>query len=167
MWPDRERPVYASGMLVERLINVRELLTTHNFANLMELYERNFRHLQALAPGLHRMPDRFVSHGPGGLSLHLEVQERHKYTTVLNLTHYFERDERSHAVPDVQIRVYHDARQAEVTRCCGREGFLSELGGLPDGVSVLQRKWTLNVFLDRWLEYCVEQGYEFLPVASD
>ena len=54
------------------------------------------------------------------------------------------------AAPDVSIRMYHDAR-------------LAEARSLRQSVPVVPpyKKWTHNRFLQKWLSYCLDQGYRF------
>jgi uncharacterized protein YqiB (DUF1249 family) len=60
------------------------------------------------------------------------------------------------------VRIYHDARQAEVMsrsyRRLNRE--IRHCGVYPRGWE-LRRRWDLNRFLYKWLGYCCYQGHCF------
>jgi uncharacterized protein YqiB (DUF1249 family) len=143
------------------------LFKRRNFSGLMSLYESNYHRFLRLAPGVRELGRPLVSRVVGGLDLHLRVLEQTPYTTVLHLTYYFGRDDDAVADPDMQVRLYHDARLAEVLNCCRRpvEGRgIPELDKLYRGV--LNRKWEVNHFLDRWLAYCLAQGHRFGRTAA-
>ncbi len=131
---------------------------------LMELYEQNYmrvRRLCAVAPslpvGAHRLSQR-----PNALDLHLRVVERTPYTETLLLTYYLQEDEVGFVpVPNLYVRVFNDARQAEVlSRMCAhsRRQVTPRSFGLD---SELACKWHLNRFLYKWLGYCLHQGHGF------
>ena len=132
--------------------------TPRSFAGLMAVYESNYRRLLVLAPGLDTL-EAAVSRVPGCLDLHLRVLERHRYTTLLHLTYYFEEPGGGlRADPDLTIRVYHDARQAEAVACTR-----PQRGG-GDGCTLAGR-WRMNRFLEKWLAYCLAQGHGFPPAV--
>ena len=120
-----------------------------SFVSLMTLYESNYIRLGWLIPALHAAEGRCVSQVPGDPALYLEVIERTPYTSLLNLSY---RLDGAH-VPDMQVRVYHDARVAEAHSCAGA----------PTGGGELQRRWARNMMLNKWLEYCAERGHRFTP----
>ncbi len=139
-----------------------------SFVGLMDLYETNYMRIRRLCPELHRSSKHVVSTVPGALDLHLKVIERCKYTTTVILTYYFQDDAGNCAPnPNLKVRVYHDARQAEVvSRCFRRLGI--EIGKHDfAGESELINRWKLNRFLYKWLGYCRYQGHFFTPKASD
>ena len=131
------------------------------FAGLMDLYERNYIGLRRLAPGLPDQPQRLVSKAPGALLLYLEILERFPYTSDLVLTYVFERDGLCKLEPNLHIRMYHDARQAEVTAARLRHwpSFDAEQ------CSELLARWRANRFLYKWLTYCLHQGHCFEPAV--
>jgi len=81
----------------------------------MDLYERNYINMRRLAPVMPPARVWCVSRTPSGLDLHLGILERCRYTSELILTYQFGQDHGAMiAEPNLRIRVYHDARQAEV-----------------------------------------------------
>lgn len=128
-----------------------------NIGRLIELGEENYHLLLKLAPGLEGLEGCLVSHVAHGMDLHLEVLEQTPYTTLIQLTYYFGHPGDHHPDPNIQVRVYHDARQAEALRIQGREGGFVALGK----TSTLHQKWRVSLFLAKWFSYCVQQGHRF------
>jgi uncharacterized protein YqiB (DUF1249 family) len=128
---------------------------------LMALCEENYGLLSRLAPGLSGIQGLLVSRVPGGVDLHLAIESQSPYTTSLRLTHVFTGGAGSDSVfrydPDVHLRVYHDARQVEVLDL--RQTALPVHADYQP--PALDSKWRLNLFLAKWLVYCVNQGHRF------
>jgi uncharacterized protein len=132
-----------------------------SFVSLMSLYESNYIRLAWLVPDLKTVSDAQVSSIAGDCPLHLAVDERSRYTTTLRLTYIFEDAAGALADPDLQIRVYHDARLAEV-QSCARWHRHSMLESLRSQLTrELGDRWSRNIMLNKWLDYCVERGHRF------
>lgn len=133
----------------------------HSFADLMEMYEANYIRLRLLCGNINRLPDEVVSHVPGSVSVQLKTMERSRHTTTIMLTYLFENDCDTSRRPDLMVRVYHDARQAEVvSRRCNITG--ASLRPWEKEVdSVLLCRWRLNRFLYKWGGYLYHQGHSF------
>ncbi len=131
------------------------------FAGLMDLYERNYISIRRLVPVMPPAKTCLVSQAPGGLDLHLKVIERFRYTTELSLTYYFARPEGCVAEPDLCIRVYHDARLAEVMSGHLRHWPAFQVAEESVGSGHLRARWHVNRFLYKWLGYCLHQGHRF------
>jgi uncharacterized protein YqiB (DUF1249 family) len=102
-----------------------------------------------------------VSSVEGDCPLHLSVIERSRYTTTLRLTYIFEEEGGACADPDLTIRVYHDARLAEV-QACARWHRHTLLEALRSQLARdLGDRWLRNIMLNKWLDYCVERGHRF------
>ena len=174
-----------------------------SFVSLMTLYESSYIRLGWLISNLEAIDGEHISTARGDCPLHLRVEDRSRYTTNLNLTYYFDMSDESLASaavvpntgtpsagtrvaePDLQIRVYHDARLAEVRQCSrwhrhdilkaldtrtfGRRGAESEGSNKRPGAREsatevahhLNDRWLRNMMLNKWLEYCVERGHSF------
>jgi uncharacterized protein len=131
------------------------------FAALMELYESSYLHLRRLCPDLDLMEGTRVSAVAGASDLHLTILERTPYTTRLRLSYEFGHGERVRRQPDMIIRMFHDARQAEVVgRYCRRRGEDVTVDAIA-GVSGLACRWRHNRFLFKWLGFCLTQGHGF------
>jgi uncharacterized protein YqiB (DUF1249 family) len=137
-----------------------------SFVSLMSLYESNYIRLGWLIPHLADVDGSCVSHVDGDLPLHLRVEERAPYTTTLTLTYLFDDGDKQLADPDLQIRVYHDARLAEVQACARwhRHTMLEAIRS--DLARALGDRWLRNIMLNKWLDYCVERGHRFDSVSE-
>ena len=137
----------------------------HRFSDLMEVYETNYRLLARLIPNLRSVVDHEVSAVDECLDLHLRLVERHKYTTLISLTYLFDREGSPERVaePGVLIRLYHDARVAEVYDCgaCVEEGTIDAEDTRHGAPDLAERQWSVNLFLEKWLAYCLERGHRF------
>ena len=143
--------------------SLRSILTARpTVGALMELCEENYRQLIRLAPSMGRMSGRYDSRVAGHVDLHMEVMEQTRYTTLVHLTYYFDRREGRDPDPDAILRVYHDAGQAEVLDL---EQQALPLRG-PPGLETLDQKWKANLFLSKWLSYCIAQGHSFRQKAG-
>lgn len=124
---------------------------------LVDLCEENYFHLLRLAPGLSALCGRHHSVAHGHADLHLAVIEQSAYTTLIHLTHYFHHDADHQPDPDALLRVYHDAHQVEVlnlNQCVLPTMTLYQAPGL-------RNKWRANLFIAKWLGFCVRQGHRF------
>jgi uncharacterized protein YqiB (DUF1249 family) len=129
------------------------------FASLMDLYERNYMLIRRLAPELPGAGVTQDSSAATGLPLHLEVLDRYAYTSDIVLTYQFQRPRGYASEPNLQVRIYHDARVAEVMSAQLRHWpvFTHDEGDVRD----LYRRWKVNRFLFKWLSYCLHQGHRF------
>lgn len=133
-----------------------------SFVSLMSLYESNYIRLGWLAPDLATLPATSVSKVAGDVPLHLTIEERSRYTTTLNLTYLFDDAGEVLSDPDLQIRIYHDARLAEV-QACARWHRHAQLESIRSQlVRALGDRWLRNMMLNKWLDYCVERGHRFV-----
>ena len=128
---------------------VRAAAVSVDFDGLMRLYGRNFRLLGRLYEEFDMQPGSGLVTARGGYLLALSVQRRTRYTTTVSLVYCF-CGARGHAPPTpilhLQIRIYHDIRQAEVLRpdlaMTGRRRQRREWLGV---------KWRFNYFLNNVL----------------
>jgi len=127
------------------------------------LYECNYIRLRNLVPDVDAMPDSVISRIPGVLDLHMQVVERNKFTTTLNLTYYFTDKEGRFPAPDMRVRMYHDAQVGEVIACGRRRGNRHAEYNRMFNTYTLAEKWHMNRFLQKWLGYCLMQGHRFIP----
>lgn len=137
-----------------------------SFVSLMTLYESNYIRLRAVVGDVRGLAGRAVSSVPGDLDLHLELLEHSPYTSILRLTYLFADAGTSVAEPDLEVRVYHDARLAEASRC-PRQVRHPGLASLQDGLpAALGERWRRNMLLNKWLDYCAERGHRIHSTAG-
>ena len=132
-----------------------------SFVGLMTLYESNFVRLGWLIKDLRAVTGGLVSRVRADCDLHLTPIERARYTSVFRLTYEFGHEGATLRDPDLEVRVYHDAKLAEV---CGFRGFQRhpQLAELQSGLKrELDQRWARNMMLNKWLEYCAERGHRF------
>jgi uncharacterized protein YqiB (DUF1249 family) len=137
-----------------------------SFVSLMTLYESNYIRLRGLVDDVRAIDGRHVSRVPEDCDLHLETIDRSPYTTVLRLTYVFEDATGPLADPDLELRVYHDARLAEASHCARwvrHPGLESIRSGLS---AALGERWLRNMLLNKWLDYCVDRGHRFTMASS-
>ena len=132
-----------------------------SFVSLMTLYESNFVRLGWLVSDLRAVTARRVSRVASDCDLYLTPQELSRYTSVFRLTYEFEFDAARVRDPDLEVCVYHDARLAEVRSFRGFERH-PDLSKLQSRLKrELDQRWTRNMMLNKWLEYCAERGHHF------
>lgn len=126
-------------MQTDALATVSWRARPQSFVALMALYESNYLRLGWLAGDPGALPDIAVSRVEGDCELCLRVLERSRYTTTVELTYA------PLALPDLRVRIYHDARVAEAQ-------------GAGDST---RERWARNMLLNKWLEYCADRGHRF------
>jgi uncharacterized protein len=132
-----------------------------SFVSLMTLYESNFVRLGWLVRDLRAISSHAVSSVARDCDLHLTPLEISPYTSVFRLTYEFDAEGSKVRDPDVEVCVYHDARLAEVR---GFRGFKRhpELARIEGRLKrELDQRWSRNMMLNKWLEYCAERGHQF------
>lgn len=132
---------------------------------LAKICEANFERLFRLVPNLASLPASAVAKAEGKPLLHLEMLEQSPYTLTLELSHCFGSE--SLLEPAVKIRVYLDARAAEVLSDHARPHVHQALRQGTKAHEVMDYKWTLNYFLSRWLDHCLASEYRFRPVQFE
>jgi uncharacterized protein len=132
-----------------------------SFVSLMTLYESNFVRLRWLVPDLRAITARVVSKTASDCDLYLTPMDLSRYTSVFRLTYEFGDPAACVRDPDLEVCVYHDARLAEVRSFRGFQRH-PQLSRLQSGLKrELDQRWTRNMMLNKWLEYCAEQGHHF------
>jgi uncharacterized protein YqiB (DUF1249 family) len=154
-------------MFVETIEQRVRLVRPRSFAGLMTLYESNHVRLKQLLGNLRRVPESAVSVSARDLSLHLLVEERCRYTTVMQLTYWFVDAERRVADPDLTLRIYHDARLAEAVSCADSPRHEALKGFWRPARSEMEHRWTLNILLNKWLEFCLDNRHAFPHLRTD
>jgi uncharacterized protein YqiB (DUF1249 family) len=147
-------------MVVDSLLVPECIYRPGTFTGLMSLYESNYIKLHQLGSALEWPADGLVSSTPRDSDLHAEIVKREPYTTTLRLTYWFhETGGSSVPDPDIIVRVYHDARLVEAVSCrdVHRHTKLRELAR--SGNEELDRRWRLNMMLNKWLDYLFEVGH--------
>lgn len=137
-----------------------------SFVGLMTLYESNYIRLGWLAGDLRALAGEHRSRVAGDCDLKLAVLERGPWTTTLALTYVFDDGVNAVEDPDLEVRVYHDARLAEARSASGRPVHpglraLKERTLREATAEALGARWARNMMLNKWLEYCADRGHRF------
>jgi uncharacterized protein YqiB (DUF1249 family) len=148
-------------MLNDTLTPVTWRTRPRSFVALMGLYESNYIRLSWLAGDLLSLEGRHRSRVPGECDLLLTLTDRSPYTTTVNLTYLFAEEGSELRLPDMQVRVYHDAHLVEAHDWAGSHSQPVLKALRTHAERELDQRWARNVMLNKWLEYCVERGYRF------
>jgi uncharacterized protein YqiB (DUF1249 family) len=152
-------------MLCETDIKVSWRARPRGFVALMSLYESNYLRFLQVAGEPAQLAGTLISRVAGDCELRLEVLERMPYTTMLTLTYALpgSGDSPYECLPNLRLRAYHDARLLEADEM--RRPKIKENNanrrGPPPGERELHQRWTRNMMLNKWLEYCAERGHRF------
>ncbi|MFW2403138.1 MAG: DUF1249 domain-containing protein [Gammaproteobacteria bacterium] len=153
-------------MLVDSYIVPECAASPRSFGGLMALYESNFIKLGRLVGNIVNLDDNLVSTTPGDCDLFLWVESTARYTHILRMTYLFDEQDSVVADPDLIIRVYLDARMAEVAgwaehhRHAMLQGLANRFG------QELDRRWSNNMMLSKWLDYLIDAGHSFSRAAE-
>ncbi|WP_029684266.1 DUF1249 family protein [Tatumella saanichensis] len=129
---------------------------TPDFPEMMRLNETNYAQLRRLLPRDEREGE-MTSYQINGARYRLTIEESTRYTTRVNISQvapavsYW-------SLPAMSVRLYHDARVAEV--CSTQQIFRFKGRYDYPNKKLHQRdeKHQINQFLAEWLRYCLLQG---------
>ena len=118
----------------------------------------NYRRLTRLMPDLGRTDRRDFRLFPGAASLLVtfEVIYRSRYTTVLTLSQRSNLDGFGGTM--IKVRLYHDARSAEVIEFQGQRRFEAEYEYPNPEMRQPDEKAQVNRFLSEFLKVCLRHG---------
>lgn len=139
--------------------NRRSLPRMSRFAWLMETYGENFQRLSRMFQPQSLAAGRYASRVPGGLELLVDVLEQHAYTVELRISYPMRDAQTGQPDPSAYVRLYRDARQAEVTHCYVGRHWQDVLGLRPSVEAMVNHRLRMNGFLNKWLEYLDGQGH--------
>lgn len=147
-------------MLVDSAIVPQCVYRPGTFTGLMTLYESNYIKLDHLARGFRWAGDRKISRASRDSDLHAEIIRRAPYTTTLRLTYWF-RDPDGTFVPDpdLSLQIYHDARLVEAVDGADRHRHAKLRELARSSGTELDRRWRINMMLNKWLDYLFEVGH--------
>lgn len=135
------------------------LIKPSRFGYLMDLYAENFARFHRTFPLQSHLADHWRSSVDDGLDLHLDVIERHRYTTEIRLTYDLADPSTGAPEPSAYLRMYHDARLIEVTHCHLDRRWQEVLGLRPSLATLIGHRMRMNTFLWKWLDYLSDQGH--------
>jgi uncharacterized protein YqiB (DUF1249 family) len=144
--------------MIKKCIDNGECGLNYLVENSLSLYERNFNRLMDLLPDLNCRQGHIVLALAGQSPVRVEVLEQNPYTTTIHL-----RQGLLGARPWVgdlrmKVRIYHDARVAEVIACQGIHSFQPFYPYPNPKMLQPYEKRRVNHFLGEWLSYCLVLG---------
>ncbi len=128
--------------------------------SLMALYEANFRKLDRLVEHWPREEGRCVLASDGEPQVVIMLSERFPYTSTLevHLAGPLDLERLGARVPTLYVRVYHDARAAEVRGFRGHWRLRSQYRFPNPEMFARDEKYQLNAFFGELLDYCALRG---------
>ena len=153
-------------MLADSYIVPECIVRPGTLGGLISLYEGNFIKLAALLGDTTQSTGRFISRCRADCDLHLSIEDGSRFTRVLHLTYLFDESSGAVADPDMTLRIFLDARVAEVVSWAGihRHGFLETLGARYG--RELDRRWARNMVLSKWLDYLLDNGHTYAVTGA-
>ncbi|CED70464.1 DUF1249 family protein [Aliivibrio wodanis] len=132
-----------------------------NLASLMRVYETNYAKLVALLPKNEKI-GAVLSYQVCLQQYQIKIIEVTVYTTLVEV---YQIDEQPiYPLPRLTVRLYHDARVAEV--CASQQfSYIKAKYDYPNK-KMLQKdeKHQLNQFLSDWLTFCLKNGISQEPI---
>ncbi len=120
-------------------------------------YEKIFR----LIPDLRSVKSKAVGFAANNTTLHVKVIEQTAYTLTIELSHCFSKKPDELLEPGVIIRIYLDAQLAEVLSDHARPKVSQVFKDVGLCLEIMNYKWRLNFFLQKWLDHCLDKDYKF------
>jgi uncharacterized protein YqiB (DUF1249 family) len=128
----------------------------------------NYQKLLRLIPELTALEQAAVGYARGKPDLRLTILEKAPYTLTLQLSHCFTLQNFGPLFePALNIRVYLDAQLAEVLRDHARCDAARAIKNPGKSREIMDYKWTLNYFLQKWLDHCLQMRYRFHAAAAE
>lgn len=129
---------------------------------LQTVCEANYKKIVRLIPGLRYLSGSAEGFSEGKPMLHILVLEQTPYTKTIQLSHFFIKDSTLLLEPAVKIRVYFDVCIAEVLRDYKRVEVANAITDIGRSKDIMDYKWRLNYFLEKWLDHCLKTNYVFI-----
>ncbi len=134
---------------------------------LEQICASNYEKLFRLIPELCGVKANAVGVSSNHATLHLQVIEQTAYTLTIELSHSFIDDPDELLEPAVRIRIYLDAQLAEVLSDHARPYVSQVFKDYSLCREIMNYKWRLNYFLQKWLDHCLTKDYQFTGMIKD
>ncbi len=132
-----------------------------DLSGLMRTYETNYAKLNALLPAQAEVGD-IRCYQAAHMIYQMTVTEVTRYTTVVEI---IQSDHScGYPLPNMQVRLYHDARVAEVCSGGHFSRFKAKYDYPNDKLMQRDEKHQLNTFLGEWLSFCLKSGISRTPI---
>ncbi|WP_174483181.1 DUF1249 domain-containing protein [methanotrophic endosymbiont of Bathymodiolus puteoserpentis (Logatchev)] len=134
---------------------------------LQTVCEGNYKKIIRLIPDLRYLSGSAQGFSQGKPMLHVQILEQTPYTKTIQLSHFFTEDSTLLLEPAVKIRVYFDVCIAEVLRDYKRVEVASAITDIRRSKDIMDYKWRLNYFLEKWLDHCLKTDYTFIDDVQE
>lgn len=125
------------------------------------LCESNYQKLFCLIPELCSFPSHATGEKATKPPLYLKIIDRSRHTLTVELSHQFDKNLKNFLEPAVKIRIYLDANMVEVLKDHARNDVSKVYKDPVQSVEIMNYKWRLNYFLQKWLDHCLQTDYKF------
>ena len=129
---------------------------------LQNVCESNYHKLFSLIPELRDIDDSAQGFSAGKPLLHMQILEQSPYTKTIQLSYFFDNNAQALLEPAVIIRLYFDVCTAEVLRDYKRVEVSKAIADIGLSADIMDYKWRLNYFLEKWLDHCLKAEYTFV-----
>ena len=127
-----------------------------SYSNICELFDLNFKKICRLIPILPAITDDYIAKKNSLKNLHLICHEKYPYTGTYTLTHQHDLKSNTINRPNIRFKIYFDAQLLEVISVCN-ETTINKNHPIRHNCSDIVFQWELNLFMLRWLEYCLNK----------
>ncbi|WP_235015353.1 DUF1249 domain-containing protein [Oceanicoccus sp. KOV_DT_Chl] len=143
---------------------------TVDLAAQMAECEANYARIMQLLPDMDTVDQRQFAVDMAGSELQqfrIVVMERCKYTTMVDISRQSDPSSKPWTTaPSFSLRVYHDARMAEVVAFDQHRRLQAKYDYPNDNMYQRDEKSQLNTFLGEWLSHCLKYGQALTPVMT-
>ncbi len=153
-------------MLTDSYMVTDWLVRPGTLGGLISLYEGNFIKLSALLGNMDRPTGQFISECDRDFNLHLRVEDGSRYTRLLRLTYLFEESCGPVADPDMAVKIYLDARVAEVSAWADIQKHELLAALTRQYAREIDRRWACNMVLSKWLDYLLDNGHRYAVTGA-
>lgn len=157
---------YTAGMSIAATRPPKNALRGR-YVHLMALYADNYWRLTRVFGPDRLAPGEYRSSVGDGLDLLLRMDQRRPYTLEFTLSYAIPDPVSGGPDPSASLRLYRDARLAEVLACHGARRIEDAIGRGAGAEEVVSHRLRMNAFLGKWLEYLEDRGHSrftLLPV---
>ena len=127
-----------------------------SYSNVCDLFEINFKKIFRLIPLLPSIKNDCIAVKNPLNNLYLIYHDKSPYTASYTLTHKTQTQGRIIYRPDILFKSYFDAKLLEVLSIC-KETRINNSHPLLNNCSDLVFQFELNLFMLRWLDYCLDR----------
>lgn len=128
---------------------------------LEQLCASNYQKLLVLVPDLLALTNTATGCAAHDSPLRIAVLEQSAYTMTVELNHCFRKNLEEICEPALKIRIYRDAKLAEVLSDHARASVADVFKDASNSRDIMNYKWRLNYFLQKWLDHCLKKDYQF------